>query len=243
MYTIIGTDSEVTAHDDLVTASATSVDGLPREDIRVEEVGDSQWEGTVTYVKSSSSRTFGFPAVGTAGYSFSTGGGTQHITHSISTTNTYPAGAPDTKKNIGSTKDGVAGCDIMVPVFNFSVPFVFANASVGAAYKVVVYGLTGKVNNDTYMGFAAGELLFLGAQGSQRDDDSWEITFNFSASPNVTGLVIGDVTGITKAGWDYLWVMSDLIADAATDLMFYVPASVHVEKVYDTGDFSTLGIT
>ena len=243
VYTITGTTSEVTAHDDLLTASDATVDGLPRDDIRVDEIGDGQWEGTVTYVKSSSSKTFSFPAVGSVGYSFNTGGGTQHIKQSISTTNTYPATAPDCKGAIGSTPDSVEGCDITIPVFNFSVPYIFANGSVTTAYKQILHALTGKVNNAAYMDFAAGELLFLGAQGSKRDDSSWEVTFNFAGSPNQTGLTIGGITSIAKLGWDYLWIRYDTAVDTTSDTLISKPTSVHVEKVYNTGDFSTLGIT
>ena len=53
---------------------------------------------------------------------------------------------------------------------------------------------------------AAGECLFLGASGSKPGADDWEITFRFAASPNRTGITVGDIAGISKKGWEYLWV-------------------------------------
>ena len=89
-------------------------------------------------------------------------------------------------------------------------------------------------------GFAAGEVLFLGASGSQRGEDDWEITFRFAASPNVTGLTIGDIEGIDKKGWEYLWVR---YADAEDEkVLVKQPIAVYVERVYDEGNFAGLGI-
>jgi hypothetical protein len=75
---------------------------------------------------------------------------------------------------------------------------LLAAACQGLAYKLTVFALTGRVNNSAFKGFAAGECLFLGAAGTKRASGDWEITFRFAASPNVTGLTIGDITGIDK---------------------------------------------
>ncbi len=57
------------------------------------------------------------------------------------------------------------------------------------AYKSTLFFLTACVNSDGFKGFAPGEVLFLGASGTQRGQEDWEITFKFAASPNATGLV------------------------------------------------------
>jgi len=68
----------------------------------------------------------------------------------------------------------------------------------------------------------------------------WEITHRFSASPNKTGLTIGDITGIEKKGWEYLWVRYADAEDTAAKTLVKKPAAVYVEKVYEEGDFSVL---
>ncbi|MBN4052529.1 hypothetical protein JYT82_00275 [bacterium AH-315-K20] len=106
----------------------------------------------------------------------------------------------------------------------------------------MLFALTGKVNNGVFRGFAAGECLFLGASGSKRSDSDWEISFRFAASPNATNLTVGDITGIAKKGWEYLWVRyADAVDDTAKALV-KKPSAAHVEQVYDSGNFAALGI-
>ena len=100
--------------------------------------------------------------------------------------------------------------------------------------------LTGKVNGATFKGFAVGEVLFLGASGSQRGNDDWEITFRFAASPNRWNLAVGYISGIRKRGWEYLWVR---YADAEDEgVLVKRPVAAYVEQVYEYGDFRQLAI-
>jgi len=110
------------------------------------------------------------------------------------------------------------------------------------AYKAALFFLTGAVNNAPFRGFAAGEVLFLGASGSKRGQDDWEIRFRFAASPNVTGLVVGSITGINKRGWEYLWGRYADAEDTAAKALVKRPVAAYVEQVYPYGDFSGLGI-
>jgi hypothetical protein len=109
-------------------------------------------------------------------------------------------------------------------------------------YKAALFALTGSVNNAAFRGFAAGEVLFLGASGSQRGQDDWEITFRFAASPNVTGLTVGSITNIDKRGWDYLWVRYADMEDTTAKALVKRPVAVYVEQVYPFADLSGLGI-
>ncbi len=56
------------------------------------------------------------------------------------------------------------------------------------ALQVDAVLLTACVNSDGFKGSRPGEVLFLGASGTQRGQEDWEITFTFAASPNATGL-------------------------------------------------------
>ena len=185
------------------------------------------------------------PEVGESSFSFDTGGGTQHITQSIQTINKYaPPGktAPDFKGAVGVTHDNVEGVDITIPVYNFSETHYLDDAVVTPSYRGTLFNLTGKVNNDSFKGMAAGECLFLGASGSKRGSDDWEITFRFAASPNKTGLTVGEITGIDKKGWEYMWVRYADSEDTAAKAIVKKPVAAYIEKVYDEGDFSQLGI-
>jgi len=243
-YIVRGTGDAVAARDAVATAAPATFDGLVQKTVSVEPIGDGSdlWEGTVQYGVAARAAP---PATGDSVFNFDTGGGTQHITQSLSTVGSYAAPGmtnPNFRGAIGVTHDTVEGVDITVPVYHFSETHYKPASQVTDAYKGTLFGLTGKVNSAAFHGCAAGECLFLGASGSKRGDDDWEITYRFAASPNRTNLTIGDITGVAKKGWEYLWVHYVDDEDATAKRLVKRPAFVRVEKVYETGDFSGLGI-
>lgn len=212
---------------------------LPRDSVTVEPVGHELWEGVVRFAL--------VPQAAESVFSFDTGGGTQHITQSLETVSSYvPTGAtdpaPDYAGAIGATEDSIEGVDIAVPVYHFSETHWFSNAAITPAYKATLFHLTGKVNDAAWKGFEAGEVLFLGASGAKRGLNPWEITYRFAGSENKTGLTVGDITGINKKGWEYLWVRYADEADDASHRIVRRPIAAYVERVYEDGDFSALGI-
>jgi len=238
VYTIKGTDSDISAKTLLYATAPATYDGLVRRTWEVEQISEQLWEGTVSYGLMRAR-----PDVGDSMQSFETGGGTQHITQSLSTIGSYaPAGktAPDFKGAIGATRDSVEGVDIQVPVFQFSESHVLPDRIVTDAYKLNLYNLIAKVNQAAFRWFAAGEVLFMGASGNKRGEDDWEVTFRFAASPNKTGQTVGDITGIAKLGWDYLWVLYEDAEDATADWIVKQPLAAYVERVYEQGDFGLL---
>ena len=134
----------------------------------------------------------------------------------------------------------VEGVDITVPVYHFAETHYLAADVVTETYRGVLFSLTGRINNSAFKGFAAGECLFLGATGSMRDLGDWEINFRFAASPNATGLTIGNITGISKKGWEYLWVRYADVEDGAAHTLVKRPVAVYVEQVYEYGNLSLL---
>ena len=246
-YVLDGTSDDLTAKTLLLAATAAEYDGLARDECTLEPIfvdtstGAGKWDCRVRYVAPEEKE----PETGESSFSFDTGGGTQHVTQSIATVSSHaPPGktAPDFKGAIGVTHDNVDGIDITVPVYSFSETHYLADAVVTEAYRGTLFNLTGKVNNAAFKGLAAGECLFLGASGSKRGADDWEITFRFAASPNRTGITVGDITGIAKKGWEYMWVRYADAEDAAAKAIVKKPVAVYVEKVYEEGDFLAMGI-
>lgn len=239
-----------------LVAPATKA-GLERGDITPEPLGGGVWTVDVAYEE---------PEEEDGGkYTFDTGGGTQHIAQSLETLGTFTAGgsgdvAPDFKGAIGVNGDSIAGTDITVPVFNFTETHTIPAENVTQEYKVTLFRLTGRVNNDFFKGFEPGEVLFLGASGSKQNPDKWEITYKFAASPNIgtpsgsvggsggsTGPVtesiqIGDITVNEKAGWDYLWVRFEESEDGEAFTLVKRPVAVYIERVYERADFEAIGI-
>lgn len=203
------------------------------------------WEGRVIYEPS----TLVPFQTGDTGFSFDTGGATQHITQSLETISaTAAAGnASDFKGAIGFDGSNVQGVDIVVPQFNFSVTRYVATASMTTEYIGSLYELTGKVNNGSFsivldgqtIGFAEGELLLDKVQGSKRKSQGdWAVQYDFRASKNETNLQIGDITVPSKKGWEFLWVL--YANDTHEGRLVKTPVQVNVEQVYKTGDFSLL---
>lgn len=237
-YVIRGTDDDATANSALLAASPVLYGGLVRQSAHTERIAEDAWEGSVRYGMLEP------PETGDSSFSFDTGGGTQHVTQALATVGAYSASGPPPNFGgaIGVTKDSVEGVDITVPVYNFSETHYIDAVFVTGDYKAALFSLTGTVNNAPFRGFNAGEVLFMGASGSKRGQDDWEIAYRFAASPNVSGLVVGSITGINKRGWEYLWVRYVDTEDTDAKTLVKRPQAVYVEQVYPYGNFAGLGI-
>ena len=238
-YHVNGTSSDSTALSLVEAASPATYEGLFRQSWRVEPLeGGSIWEATVTY-----------GAGGTTGestFQFSTTGGQQRVTQSLATVSTgVPPNhdtTPDFARAINVTENSAEGVDITVPVSSFTETHYLPASAVTGAYKAVVFRLTGRVNGSPWRGFAAGEVLFLGAEGSRRGGGDWELSFKFAASPNVAGQTIGDCSPVDKEGWHLLWIRYEDIEDESARMLVKRPRAVYVEQVYEYADFTQLGI-
>jgi hypothetical protein len=246
----------------LATAPAT-IDGLVLNSYTVSPLEGAAWEARVEYGPVAR-RDRSQRETGEAALSFDTRVQTQHITLSRSTITAY--GANDAN-GVAATTDwggliGVSGAnqtlqangaDVQLATFGFQITKYWPATNVGGSYISTLHDLTGTVNNGTVsltfnisptttdnFTFQAGELLFLGAQGSLRGEEDWELTYAFAASSNTTSLTIGGIGPITKKGWEYVWARyrSDLGGTTAV----LTPRAVYVEQVYRTADFSLLGL-
>ena len=237
-YNILGTEDEAAAMSLLLGEAPVNitVDGflLSHQVLEVKHSSFNHWIGTCRLSRKAMEEPL---------YQFETGGGSTHITHSISTVQRRIVGggtAPNFGGAIGWDGQRINGCDIISPVFSFSETHSFDSAFVDGAYRLALFRATGKTNNAAFKGFEAGEVLFLGASGTKRGDDRWEISYRFAASENVTGLTVGGITGINKKGWEYLWVY--FAEDTSQSVLVKTPLVSHVEQVYHSHNFANIGI-
>jgi len=246
-YVIKETASETTALSLLVSSTPPVWGMLVRNNWSVEPVGDPTltltWLGTVTYGTPNDSNV----ATGESVFSFDTTGGTQHITQSLATSDSdsVATDTPDFKQSINVSTNGenqtVNGVDKVVPVYSFTEMHVVADEDVTTAFKRAIFDTTGKVNTDVFKGTDPGECLFLGASGRKRNEDEWEITYNFAASPNKAAVIINGMT-VAKKGWEYLWVSYAETDDTTAKKIVKTPVAVYVEEVYEKTAFSALGL-
>lgn len=245
IYNVIGTTDELIARYMVGIYAPITYDGLVRKSITLKQLAPDAFEGTVRFggIK--------WPEIGDMKWAFDTTGGTQHITQSLSTANKYPRSgetAADYKGAIGVVDSNgsvnVDGCDIIIPKFTWTETWQMDPKLVPFNYAMTLRDLTGCTNDTAFRGFQPYEVVFTGARGSGsvKNPNVVELTYNFQADKNVTGKTIGDITGIAKNAWDYLWVQYVDEIDTTAKKLVKRPKAVYVERVYDSGDFSKLKI-
>lgn len=243
IFAVKRTDDVAEVEAKIEATAPISYRGLVRQEYAVTDEGAGIWKANVVYGK----RTVQAPK-----FTFDTGDGTKHITQSLETVNRYaPPGqeAPDMRGAINVDDTGVKGVDVPDGVFAFTETHYLPLTSVTPAYITKVRRLRGKYNDAPWtstpfysggqgMTFAAGECRFRKLTGSKLNDEYFELTFHFEGSENAENLTIGNITGIDKLGWHYLWVRYGNAVDKATRVKR--PAAVYVEKVTDAGNFNDL---
>ena len=223
-------------------------DGLGLSSLSRERVADEIWDFTAEYKQRE-------PEPGEFTVSIDTTGGTVRQTYAFSESR-YAAPsqtAPDMGKAIDVQDSKPQGVDRVIPSLKINIRAKIKTANVGhpLTYSSLITSLTGTVNNSVmfasapletpaFSGFAAGEFLFLGAQGDIVADNP-TLNFSFAASPNLTSLTVGDITGITKNGHDFIWyAFKDGIG--ANYLPVVAPRAAYVNRVYQEADHTLLKI-
>lgn len=208
-----------------------------------DEKDETVWEVSISYRKVNRREP---PATNDEEISFDLGSQTVKVTQSLETMDSYGDSPPDFKGGIGydSEKKGFEGCDKMVEVFSFSITkYVPAEIVEGAGYIQNLRDAAFHTNSVEFRGFDEGEVLFVGASGSKRNSEDYAVTFKFIVSRNATGLASGDVTGIVKAGWDYLWALYEQYHDEDNSFIARKTLAAYTERIYDPISLSTyLGV-
>jgi hypothetical protein len=167
----------------------------------------------------------------------------EHITQSkqtISKTKLGAGVAADNKQAIGITRDGeVKGCDRQSPHLEWSTTRVLAFLTFG--YINTLYKTVGKTNNAMFFNFAIGEVLMIGVSAQSRDVSKYSVTYKFACQPNELNIQICPGLIVpAKKGFEYLWVSYRDVIDA--NQLTMTPEAAYVERIYDSADYSLLGI-
>lgn len=209
------------------------VDGqvVYRDKISVESRGFRLYDVEATYTEKPNQQ-------GQWTFNFDTTGATVQIMASKETPGKYGAGGnpfiPNYKGAIEYDGVNVNGTQIVIPALKLTAQYKHPQGIVTIAYAKFLASLTGTSNSKKFLGFDPGEILFLGATGSDGTNAEAEVSYMFAASSNVTGLNIGDISGIAKKGWEYLWIRFANSVDSGHHVA--VPEFCYVERVYDETD-------
>lgn len=207
---------------------------LYRQDVILESGGHEIFYVAIPYAKEKRE-------TGSYTFSFSTIGGTTHIDCSRKTVGTYnaPGFTPFVPLHggaIGVTGDDILGCDIVIPQLKLTVSFRHPLGHLNLAQLRRIHDVTGHVNSTEFLTFEPGEVLFLGATGSEGTDAETTVQYEFAVSPNQTDLTIGETTGIEKKGHDYLWI--DFAESTSGGFPVRKPRFIYVEEVYPRADLA-----
>jgi hypothetical protein len=241
-YTLTGSTSETMARAYCRAATVAIYRGLFRQNIHLDPAGLGIWNVETTYGPYVGKE----PTAGDFRWTFDTTGGTMHITNAIEHLNDYGTDPPDHGGAIGVNSDGdVEGCDIGTSNRKWSETWQLSADSIGFNYGDIIEELTFTTNAATFRGKPAGYVLFMGATGggSNKDPDIIELTFNFATGIALTSETICGISGVSKLPWEYLWYeysKTTATGDAKKKVKKLI--AIHREKVFESGDFSLLGI-
>lgn len=132
----------------------------------------------------------------------------------------------------------VEGTDVLVPALKLNVNFKHPQGIVTIAYAKNVSRMVGRTNSIGFLGFDAGELMFVGANGQEGTECDTEVNYGFLASENATGLTIAGISGIARGGHHVLWIEPQ--PGITSGKAVAKPKAIHVERVAHTANFASV---
>jgi hypothetical protein len=214
---------------------ATIYGTIFRQDIQVKQTAYNHFTVTVPYGTRKN-------ATGEWTWDFDTTGSTVHITNAKEEVGRYPtATAPNQRGAIAVDGDEVKGAEIVIPAMKINVTYKHPLGIITIPQAKFLASITGTVNSAPFLTFAAGEVLFLGARGSDGTSAEASVNYQFAMSSNATGLTIGEITGIAKKGHELAWVkyQDTTITVGGVSRPIREPKFVYVDRVYGDVDHAT----
>lgn len=129
-------------------------------------------------------------------------GGTTH-TLAGELISVWPPGSPNSGGLIGVDGDEIHGADVVTPEMKLTVSYRHPSAFLNKTYIDALFLLIGHFNADTFLGYAAGQVQYLGGPHTVTEAES-TARYTFALSPNATNLVVGGITIGQKYGSDII---------------------------------------
>lgn len=224
--------------------------GLPRTGINLRQTTPVAFLVTISYsLLDSQSGSAGSESPTVTTWEFDYSIDTQRVYRAISQQK-FGSNAPDHKKFINVVNDNgrmiVEGADSYAIRRTYRLRKSFPYTAFTTSYIDAIEGCVGKLNNATYKGVPAGELLFLGARGSIASTGESELSFEFQRSrPPTLPIEIGGITiptGTTISGWDIVWQQSRAQVDASVNDLEAGAVGVYVAKHLESANFGVLNL-
>jgi hypothetical protein len=212
-------------------AVVTSQGILYRQSVKLNRQGHLLYYVTVTYSPKDRSKF---------NWSFDTTGGTFNIKTSRQHIASYVAAgevAKDHKGAINRQLDGsVDGVDIVIPSMKINGTFTHPYGIVTLDFAAKMQDMTGFVNSKTFLRRKPGEVLFLGANGSDGTEAEATVGYSFAIEKELQNKLIGGITVVKKEGHDYAWV--EFKNGEAANQPITKPRQIDVCRVYERIDLA-----
>lgn len=220
------------------------VDGMVLRTIDMDPNGPDGWKATCNYSQFKPREREKLANVGDYRISFSAKSTTLKQFVAKNTVKYPSASAPDFGGAINVNRDGqVEGVEVVVPALSITVTQKMAGSVLSPGYAQTVANLIGKYNNASFLGFPAGSIQFVAGDGSLSYEipsplpggtpmaaPDRDLAFEFLYSPNITGLTIGDITGINKLGHQYMWILWKDVLESG--IVTQKPRAVYVQDLH-----------
>lgn len=191
-------------------------------------------------------------AAGEIGVTFEVTSGSQFLQQSRETISSYKASSGSTRTieefkgllNVDQfgQSEGLEVSPRDMAEHAFSVTVRVLTTSINNAFVANLRRHTGVVNNAAYRGHDAGEVMFAGLQGSVRHVDEFtELDYEFLVRENETNVTLGEFVGVTKQGWDYWWVYSEIF-QGVDGHNVKQPIFGYVERLFRQGNLAGTGV-
>ena len=223
-------------------------DGFFARGADMDTTGAGHWDVDIRYgtAEPGQSSFDGGGSSGEVSFTFDTSGGTAHIKQARDHVEDYvnSGTAPNHGGAINVTDSGVDGTDVVIAQFswteNWTLPISYASFAAALLFK----NLTGKINALPFRGFGPGQVRFDGAIGgaSSKEPTQAALSYKFVQSDDSSDAMPSFKSDIVKLGWEYIWLEYEKQEDDTAKRIIQPPIAAHVEGVYETGDFSQLGI-
>ncbi len=182
--------------------------------------------------------------------SYDCGGGTKHMVHAYEQQRVYGGTIDDAACMIGwngksGTEAEYAGVD--VPCADMRITYkklMRVSKLTSTSYMKSVAHVVGMVNNDTFKGWAPGELMFLGCtyETPMKGNEKVMASYHFRAMPNEKDCVVAGKNVGSKKGFEYMWARSETVANGETGQAENKVAGIYKSKVCLYTNFHNLGI-
>ena len=131
----------------------------------------------------------------------------------------YPAAEAVDNGGVIWNGEEVVGVDVPFNQTRIVISYRHPGMFLNHAYLRAVGALVGHPNNDTFLGYAPGEIAYAGGNATESECEA-SAEYSFEVSRNETSLVVGGITIAQKKGFDivspvYKW---DTDTDAGSDV-------------------------